>query len=258
VVTTDFSEVTERSGEPASPGQIADTHHRYRWASAFSAGRRVLEVACGTGQGLGLLARDASSVAGCDIDPASVARARRTYGERFAITEASAERLPVADRAVDVVLLFEALYYLPDPDAFLRECRRVLPAGGTLLLTTNNRDLFDFAPSPLSRRYYGAAELPELLARHGFDAELFGYARVEALPLRHRLLRPAKATARRLGLVPKTMRGKAILRRLLFGKLPPMPDDVSTVEAPFTPPEAIPASPNRTHRFLYVSAKRRA
>lgn len=255
-MTTDFSDVTERSGDPATLGQIADTYHRYRWASDLSRGLRVVEVACGTGQGLGLLLRSSRAVFGCDIDSGSIAIAEAHYAGRATVSVASAEALPVGDGEVDVVMLFEALYYLPDPDAFLRECRRVLSPGGRVLLTTTNRDLFDFSPSPLSHRYYGAAELPELLSRYGFRTELFGYAPVEKLPLRHRLLRPAKATARRLGLVPKTMRGKAVLRRLLFGPLPRMPADVSEVSVPYTPPVAVGAAPNRVHRFLYVVGTR--
>jgi SAM-dependent methyltransferase len=256
-VTTDFSEVTERSGEPATQGQITDTHHRYRWASGFVTGRRVLEVACGTGQGLGLLLRSASSVAGCDIDPGSIAIARRSYEGRVTLSVAGAESLPVGAGETDVVLLFEALYYLRDPGVFLRDCRRAVSPGGCLLLTTTNRDLFDFTPSPLSHRYYGAPDLPPLLSRHGFDCDLFGYAPVETLPLRHRILRPAKVAARHLGLMPKTMRGKAVLRRLLFGRLTRMPRDVSELNLPYAPPEPIPAVPNGKHRFLYVVAKRR-
>jgi len=66
--------------------------------------------------------------------------------------------------------------------------------------------------------------------------EVFGYSRIDSLPLRHRVLWPMKALAQRLDLLPKTMRGKALLRRMLFGRLPRMPRD----------------APDRVHRFLYV------
>jgi SAM-dependent methyltransferase len=252
-----FADITERSDEPATPGQIADIFSRYRWASGHCEGRRVLEVACGTGQGLGLLARGASSVIGCDIEERNIARARETYGSRFELHVGPADRLPVGDGAVDVVLICEALYYLPDVGAFLDECRRVLPPTGVLLLTTTNPDLFDFLPSPLSHRYYGAADLGPLLERHGFDSELLGYHPTGALPLRHRLLRPVKVLASRLGLLPKTMRGKALLRRLVFGRLPPMPRDLAEVSLPRAPLYAIAGDrPDRLHRSVYVVARR--
>jgi hypothetical protein len=49
----DFSKITERAGDPATYGQIADMFHRYRWASEFCNKSQVLEVACGTDKGWG-------------------------------------------------------------------------------------------------------------------------------------------------------------------------------------------------------------
>jgi SAM-dependent methyltransferase len=196
-------------------------------------------------------------VSACDLDADNVAVARRVYGERFRVTQGSALELPAEAGEVDVVVLFEALYYLPDAARFLSECRRVLSADGRLLLSTTNPDLFDFSPSPLSHRYYGARELGPLLAAQGFRTSLFGYDRAEGLPLRHRLLRPVKATLGTLGLLPKTMRGKARLRRLLFGPLPVMPADLTEApihEAPLEPVAS--DAPDRVHRFLYVVGER--
>ena len=252
-MTSDFRDVTERSGEPATRGQIADMAHRYHWAAQKSEGRRVLEVACGTGQGLGILATRAASVAACDLDADNVAEAARTHGERFPVHVSDALSLPVGDGQVDAVVLFEALYYLADPSAFLGECRRVLSSSGIVLLSTTNPDLFDFSPSPLSRRYYGASELARLFESSGFRAKLFGYGRTEGLPLRQRLLRPVKVAARTLGLVPRTMRGKALVRRMLFGRLPVMPRDLTDVAPPSEEP--VPLSndaPDRVHRYLYA------
>jgi len=252
-VTADFRDVTERSGEPATLGQIADMAHRYHWAARRAEGRRVLEVACGTGQGLGILATRAASIVACDLDADNVSEATRTHGERFPIRVSDALSLPVGDAEVDAVVLFEAIYYLSDARVFLGECRRVLSSSGIVLLSTTNPDLFDFSPSPLSRRYYGASELAGLLESSGFRPTLFGYGRIEGLPLRQRLLRPVKVAARSLGLVPRTMRGKALVRRVLFGRLPVMPRDLTTVLPPSDEPVAISRDvPDRVHRYLYV------
>ena len=106
-----------------------------------------------------MLAAVAESVAGSDVDAAEMAAARATYGDRIPLYVAKAEQLPVRDASLDVILMFEAIYYLPNVDAFLRECRRVLVPAGRLLLSSTNKDLFDFVPSPLSRTYYGASEV---------------------------------------------------------------------------------------------------
>jgi len=253
---TSFGDITERSGEPATRGQIADMAHRYAWAAARCRGRRVLEVACGTGQGLGILATRASSVTACDVDAGNVERARRTYGGRIDVRLADAHALPLGDAGVDAVLLFEALYYLADARAFLAECRRVLAPSGIVLITTTNPELFDFTPSPLSHRYYDADSLASLLESNGFQPSLFGYGRSDGLPLRQRLLRPAKVVLRSLGFVPRTMRGKALVRRLVFGRLPVMPGDLSAASVPFEEPESLALhTPNRTHRYLYAEGR---
>ena len=253
---TTFRDITERSGEPATHGQIADMVHRYEWASARCRGRRVLEVACGTGQGLGILAAGAVSVIACDLDSDNVSAAKRTYGDRIDVRRADALSLPVGSGEVDAVVLFEALYYLSDARAFLAECRRVLSPSGIVLVSTTNPELFDFSPSPLSQRYYGATELAALLESNGFHPTLFGYGRSEGLPLRQRVLRPVKVLARTLGLVPRTMRGKALVRRLLFGRLPVMPGDLSGAAPPGEAPEGIATdASDRVHRFLYAQGE---
>jgi ubiquinone/menaquinone biosynthesis C-methylase UbiE len=253
----DFSSITEQAGTPVTSGQIQDVYNRYAWAAELCRRQRVLEVACGTGQGLGLLARSARQVVGCDIEPKNVESARATYGSRVEVRVASAEKLPAGDGEMDVILLLEALYYLPSPESFLAECRRVLSPSGTLLLTTTNKDLSDFVPSALSTRYYGAAELEPLLAASGFGCQLFGQCPIGTLPLRHRVLNPLKPLARKVGLVPKTMRGKAVIRRILFGKLPPMPGDLSDVDLRYTPPTPLRVGVmDREHRNIYVVARR--
>lgn len=253
----DFFHITERSGEAVTRGQISDMFHRYRWASEFCHNRRVLEVACGTGQGLGMLAAVASRTVGCDLNAAGIATAHATYGDRVPLYTANAEQLSAADGSFDVILMFEAIYYLSDVDAFIEECNRVLAPMGSLLLSSTNRDLFDFVPSLFSYNYYSPDDLGRLLSRHGFSCEVFGYSRTDSLPLRHRFLRPIRALARRIGLLPKTMRSKALLRRIIFGRLLSMPCDFSEVASvlPYQPPVAIPChASDSVHRFLYVVA----
>jgi len=254
--TTTFPEVTEKSGDPATPGQIVDMAYRYRWARDYCRGKRVFEVACGTGQGLCIIASVAREVSGGDIAPALLQIARQSLGSRFSLHELEAADLPISEHSLDVLILFEALYYLPSVDDFLREARRVLAPDGYLLLSTTNKDVFDFVPSPLSRHYYGVPELSELLSRHRFTYEFFGYSRTSDLPLRHRVLRPLKRVARTLRLVPRTMRGKARVRRLLFGSLPAMPHDLSTVNLSYSPPRSLPAGrPDREHRYVFCAAR---
>lgn len=130
MATNDFTSVSELSGYRVTQEQITRMHTRYRFAADLCVGRDVLEVACGSGQGLGLLAKRAKSVVGGDFDPAIVALAQKHYGDRIPVKQMNAHAIPFADQSLDVVIMFEAIYYLQDPLRFFRECKRVLRRGG--------------------------------------------------------------------------------------------------------------------------------
>ena len=159
-----------------------------------------------------------------------------------------------------MIILFEAIYYVPDAERFVRECRRVLRSGGKVLIATANRDLSDFNPSPFSYKYFGCAELAELFDRNGFDAEVFGYMAVGSMSWRQKLLRPVKrlAVPRLDSLVPKSMAGKKLLKRLVFGRLTLMPAELPWSGAPIEGPIPLNRSPDATHKVLYCSATLRA
>lgn len=251
----DFAVVTELAGDEVSREQVQRLAHRYYWAAGYCEGKDVLEVACGNGQGLGYLARHARSLLAGDISEVLLERVRAHYGDRVRARVMDAAALPCEDRSLDVVVLFEALYYLPSPDAFMAECRRVLRPGGVVLIATANKDLYDFAPSLYSVRYYGAAELPALVEAAGFRPELFGYLPVDRVSLRQRVLRPVKKLAVALHLIPRTMAGKRLLKRLVFGAMTTMPAEITDGLAPYEPPEPLePGLPDRRHKVLYCAA----
>lgn len=248
----DFSEVTELAGSEISAEQLERMVHRYHWAAGYCRGKDVVEVACGSGQGLGLLSAVARSLQAGDYSAKTLAIPQSHYGDRIPLAVFDAQSLPYADGSKDVVVLFEAIYYIPDAKRFVRECRRVLRRGGKVLIATANKDLSDFNPSPLTHQYYGVVELGRLFRDGGFDVEIFGYFPVDAVSWRQRLLRPAKKLAVALGLMPKTMRGKRLLKRLVFGKAVPMPAELLlSNEGPALPCLLTPERPDRVHKVLY-------
>lgn len=253
----DYTALTEVAGEEVSQEQVDRMVHRYAWAGRICAGKDVVEVACGSGQGLGHLASVARSVRAGDVSPDLVATARRIHGDAFPIEQLDAHQLPYPDGSADVVLLFEALYYLRDPDRFLEECARVLRPGGKVLVATANKDLWDFNPSPHSHRYFGAADLPALFARHGFGVKLAGDTPVDAVSLRQRVLRPVKKVVVALGLMPRTMGGKKLLKRLVFGNMVAMP---ACLEIPaaldWAPAPILAGEPDRRHKVILCEATR--
>lgn len=248
--------VTELPGSKASPEQLTRICTRYYFASTFSEGKDVLEVACGAGQGLGYLASTAKRVTGGDIDEHILSFAQEHYKGRnnIQLCRFDAHELPFEDTSFDLVILYEAIYYLAHPEKFLAECRRVLRKGGILLICTANKDCPGFSKSAFSFKYFSSLELLTLLNQHHFDAELFGDCPVATQgSIKQKLISTITRIAAALGLIPKTMKGKEILKRIFFGKLLAIPGEIEDGIVKYHPPMPIFCnSPSSQYRVLFA------
>lgn len=255
----DFLDVTEIANDLASVEQVERLLRRYTWARPYCVGRDVHELACGTAQGSGLLAQVAASFAASDQSDTMLEQARQHYGERFPLRKLDAQTLALPDAGLDVLVLFEALYYLPDADAFFAQAWRALRPGGVLLLATANKDLYDFNPSAHSHEYLGVRELTERLGRAGFRIEVFGDTPVAESSAMQKLLRPVKNIASRHGLIPKSMEAKKLLKRIVFGRLVSMPPEITGTGAPPALPRTLPSDqPDHDHKVIFCAASRPA
>ena len=219
-----FVTVTERPGQAASGIQLEMLAARYAWAASSASGKDVLEAGCGAGLGLPILARAARSVHAGDIDADNLRAAVTACAEESDIQlhRFPAEQLPFPDESFDLVLLFEAIYYLPYAPRFFKEAYRVLRPGGSLLIVTVNPAWTGFNPSPFSVHYFSAGELLAALEQANFATRVRG-----AFPENVGWMAAAIGWSRRaavaLNLVPRTMRGKALLKRMFYGRLNPLP-----------------------------------
>ena len=255
-MTSHFVCVTEMPGDLVSEEQIERTCHRYLWAGSYCKAKDVAEAGCGPGQGLGYLAKQARSLRAGDYAEEMVIRASAHYGDRIMLQRFDAQDLPFEDRSLDVILLFEAIYYLPSPERFVAESKRVLRPGGCVLVASANKDLYDFAPSQHSVRYLGVPDLTALFSSQGYTVECLGYLSVQSVSTRQRILRPAKAVASKLALIPKAMKGKKLLKRLVFGKLRPMPAEIEESMIRYQPPTPIANDLADTrHKVIYWAAR---
>ncbi len=101
----------------------------------------VLDIGCGNGMWTAIAAqRTTGPVVGLDSSKGMLA-AVAARPERIAAVLADAQRLPLRDDSVDVVLAAWVLYHLPDKVAALSEIRRVLRPNGRFIASTNSADV---------------------------------------------------------------------------------------------------------------------
>ncbi|HEX5424420.1 MAG TPA: class I SAM-dependent methyltransferase, partial [Candidatus Acidoferrales bacterium] len=145
----------EYTGERMVP-EVADRFtfwehvYRYAFACRFVPGKRVLDIACGEGYGTAALGRaGAQSVVGVDVSSEACIHAKARYAVDARLGDA--ESIPLPDASVDVVVSFETIEHVSSPPRFLAECARVLVRGGTLIVSTPNKDVYSApgtAPNP--------------------------------------------------------------------------------------------------------------
>ena len=252
----DFVKVTEFPGEEVPYEQLLRLCHRYYWAGQFCKDKDIVEVACGSGYGLSYLSEISKSIEAGDYSDEIVNVARRINGSKINILQYDAINMPYDDNSKDVIIIFEAIYYFPKIDKFFKECKRVLKRSGRLLIVTANKDLYDFNPSPYSHRYLGVLELSRKLKAFGFNSEFYGLIDTKQVSFRQKILRPLKKIAVTLNFIPQTMDGKRFLKRLVFGKMVAVPDQLENGITPYEDPRKISdlLSDNR-HKVIYCVAE---
>ncbi len=93
------------------------------------AGKRLLEVGCGTGTDLLQFARGGALVTGFDLTPRSLEIARRrfeVYGLPGEFANGDAENLSFPDETFDVVYSFGVIDHTPDSEGAAAEIHRVV------------------------------------------------------------------------------------------------------------------------------------
>jgi ubiquinone/menaquinone biosynthesis C-methylase UbiE len=97
-------------------------------------GARVLDIACGNGTLLSLLAGKFGIAGfGADISEKMIENARLKYPEMIFET-AGCEKLPFDDRSFDILTVCAAYHHFPDVKSFAAEAYRLLKTGGCLYI----------------------------------------------------------------------------------------------------------------------------
>jgi SAM-dependent methyltransferase len=145
--TLDPAEVAYDALAPAYDVLTADYDYD-AWLSAIErvaiahglTGRRLLDVACGTGKSFLPLLERGYDVTACDISEAMLRVARTKVGPRASLRRLDMRALPALGRFDLITCLDDALNYLPDEPALARALagmRANLAPGGVLVFDVN-------------------------------------------------------------------------------------------------------------------------
>jgi SAM-dependent methyltransferase len=149
----------------------------YEWVAARCAGLEVVDMACGEGYGVDVLARRAARVTGVDANPEAHEHARLKYsrpGVRFVrdLVETYAE-------PCDAVVFLQTIEHVQEPAEVLRHFKAMLRPGGAAYVSTPN--VLTLAPpgaersgNPWHVREYRVEEFRELCETVFDRVELLG------------------------------------------------------------------------------------
>jgi ubiquinone/menaquinone biosynthesis C-methylase UbiE len=137
---------------------------------------RVLEIGCGAGRALELVAQEVPSgeVIGIDLSPTMVREARRCNAQAIragtvVVEPGDVTHLPLADDQFDKVFSIHSIYFWPDRARALAELRRVLRPGGVLVSTlTTGKNEPAASGSDWFQSFLNDPLLPEI-AQAGFQ-----------------------------------------------------------------------------------------
>ncbi|MRN67754.1 class I SAM-dependent methyltransferase [Brucella sp. 10RB9213] len=126
-------------------GRRSDAHCiRYHKAAEYiRLGDRVLDVACGLGYGSHILYSNSKAhcVTGIDLSEFSIDYAKAHYDctDRLHFAVGDAQDLSnIPSKSIDFITAFETIEHVPDPDAYLKELKRVLKPSGRLMVCAPN------------------------------------------------------------------------------------------------------------------------
>jgi len=145
---------------------LSDYLTRY---GAIPEGARILEIGCGTGHNLPMLAQF-GDIDAIEIDETAAAKASERLGKKVGSAPLP-ELAGVADASYDMVAVLDVIEHVEDDVAALRAIARVLKPGGKILITVPAHQWMWSAHDVVNhhKRRYSKASLAEALRKAGLS-----------------------------------------------------------------------------------------
>jgi ubiquinone/menaquinone biosynthesis C-methylase UbiE len=137
---------TGKSREAIHPKHLISSPENYWYLAYLDLNDSVLDLGCGNGVHTLKAASYCRKIIGIDYSDDSLNLAARLAAQKmirnatFQKADLEINPLPFADSSFDKVLFLDVIEHLQERERMLREIKRVLRAGGLLLLTAPNRE----------------------------------------------------------------------------------------------------------------------
>lgn len=161
---------------PTSIGHAEPSHlARYQFALGYiPRDAKVLDVPCGTGYGVKLLASSGAKICGVDISKGAIQHAKEFFSvdgaSFYAGNIENMKQLFPSDKYFNVVTSFEGIEHVQFPEAFLDEVNRLLKPDGMFIVSTPRKP----HGSPYHFHEYSRKEFEALLSSRFIIKKMFG------------------------------------------------------------------------------------
>lgn len=225
-----FSQYTSLSNHYGTLFNQMTILQMYEFPKNFFYNKDVLDLGCNVGRGLGLISEKAKSVVGVDINIEAINIAKEIYKEnnKISLFHGDAENLPENIGMFDTILIFQTIYLI-NVKKLIENIKKILKKNGHVIIMSINPDRKDFNPAKYAVKYHKIEELSNLFLKEGFQNEVYGSIHDDQIIYRskfNQLIKFIKIIASQLRLIPKNYKLKKMLKRIFFGKLIKIPDDV--------------------------------
>ncbi|MCF6353322.1 MAG: class I SAM-dependent methyltransferase [Cyclobacteriaceae bacterium] len=133
---------------------------------------KLLEIGCGEGRGVELLAPKASSYTAVDKIE-EVVNSLSLKFPKASFIQANIPPLPFEEDYFDSIVSFQVIEHIKNDAAYLKEIHRILKPGGKAYISTPNIKM-TLSRNPWHIREYTAQELTDLCKKHFTQVEMKG------------------------------------------------------------------------------------
>jgi SAM-dependent methyltransferase len=153
-------QTAERVASPAVINNYVYQRHAFAYRTAIRyLGDHVVELGCGSGYGMQLLAPSCNWYVGLDK---YIPNNRKASINTAFFKAIFPDLYNIGDRTFDTVICFQVIEHIRKDDQLIKEIYRILKPGGRLLLTTPNR-LMSLTRNPFHVREYTPDSIHRLI-----------------------------------------------------------------------------------------------